>query len=159
MTLRMQKTLRAVALVCFLAGPPSAFAIPFAVEITSSSYAAGLGTWSLTGPTSTADTWIVGFNDSYSGGADVVTGDYLWSLFGGGIGFGAISWGVFLDGQQIYAGSDGGFLAFYIGDSTQLSVVSNVASVPEPGTLLLIGTGLLGLAISPRLMRRQVRNS
>ena len=148
--LRMRETL---VLVASLLVAPSAFAIPFSIEITSSNYAAGAGKWSLNGPTSVADDWSVGFRDSYSGGADLAAGEYLWNISGLGVGVGSISWSLYLNGSKIYSGSDSGLLAFIVGDSFSVGTARRPVAVSEPGTLVLLGAGLLAMALSLRRKR------
>lgn len=146
----MLKMFRTLAVMCALGAAPSAFAIPFGIQITASPYVAGGGSWSLSGPTSASDVWAVGFGGSYSGGADVVAGQYTWNLFGGGVGLGSISWVLTLGGQQIYSGQDSGFLAFLVSDTEGIKVGPAATSVPAPGALILLGSGLLGVAFSLR---------
>lgn len=152
----MMKVLRTLSIACSLGTASAAFALPFGIQITSSPNAAGLGVWSLSGPSSAAETWAVDFGGTYSSGADVVAGEYTWSLFGGAIGVGSVSWTLTLNGEHIYSGSDNGHLAFLVSDSTGVRVSPVVTSVPEPGILVLMGTGLLGMALSVRRARRAV---
>jgi hypothetical protein len=85
-------SIKSVAAVCSLGMAQAAVVIPFAIEITSSPYAAGFGAWSLNGPTSTTQGWAVDAGSTYSSGADAVAGEYTWSLSGIAGGIGSISW-------------------------------------------------------------------
>jgi hypothetical protein len=146
----MMKSLRIAAVVASLALSPAVFAIPFGIQITSTPLAAGLGTWSLSGPTSVGGAWAVDFGGTYSAGADVLAGDYTWNILGGAVGFGTVTWTLSLNGSQLYQGSDSGWLVFKVSDRAGIEILPPISSVPEPGTLLLLGTGLLGVAFSVR---------
>ena len=150
----MMKTLRIAAAAASLALTPSVFAIPFGIEISATPLAAGMGVWALNGPTTVTDTWAVNFGGTYSSSADVLAGEYTWSLFGGAIGVGTISWNLTLGGQHVYSGSDSGWLVFKVSDRETIEILPPISSVPEPGTLLLFGTGLLGVAFSLRGKRK-----
>jgi hypothetical protein len=154
----MINKLKGLVLVGCLALAPSAFAIPFSVTVTSSALAWGDGSWSLTaGPTPVSHNWTVGFGSSDSAGADISPGVYSWSITdgatdSGNLFYGTISWTLFLAGSQYYSGSDSGFFTIDVRDSTRVEV-SPSTPVPEPGTLALLGLGLLGIGLSVR--RRQ----
>jgi hypothetical protein len=150
----MHKFRAALILGACLAFAPAAFAIPFSIEIKSSELAAGGGVWSLSGPTSASDSWEVGFGDTYNGSAEIAAGSYTWNISGLGVGLGTISWTLYLYGQQIYSGHDSGLLAFIVGDSfTVGGVAARPTAVSEPGTLVLLGAGLLAMAVSLRRKR------
>jgi hypothetical protein len=146
----MIKILRSLALIASLVAAPSAFAIPFSVNISSDFFAGGEGTWSLSGPTSAAGSFDVNFLNPYTANRDISAGSYTWSIGGDGGGLGSVYWRIYLAGSQIYAGGDGGFLNFDIKDSTTFSVRPPVSQVPEPTTLTLLGMGVLALGVSLR---------
>jgi len=92
--------------------------------------------------------------------------DYGVAVISGRIGAGTLSFGAGavmtgggnLSGSGLAAGASGssgfyisGFPKSYLRDVRNVSTI--MASVPEPGTLVLMGTGLLGLAFATRRKR------
>ena len=128
---------RAFVLAGFLAlAAPSAFAIPFSVEILG-----GTGSWELDGPSSVTDSWFAYYNNEF----DIAPGVYSWNISGVGAGF--AGWSLFLNDDWIYSGYDAGFI-FRIRDDYSFEAIAQV-QVPEPATLSLLGIalGVLGFSI------------
>lgn len=110
------------------------------------------GAWNLSGPTDHSDSWgaVFGSNNEWWN-LDIDAGSYDWTIWGGGL-LASASWSLYLDGNLIHSGHDGG-LAFRVYDNHEFDVVS----VPEPGTLGLLGLALLGIGFATR--RRVGRSS
>ena len=83
---------------------------------------------------------------------DLGPGDYVFTLFdsfGDGIccGFGLGSYSLSVDGAVVGAGGEFGF------EESTAFTIDAPPSVSEPGTMLLFGLGIAGLALSRRLRR------
>ena len=146
----MINKLKALVLVGCMALAPAAFAIPFSITFGSSA-AGGSGTWGLSGPTTTGGSFSLGLFDSETDYADIGAGVYSWSVSGSGAGFplSGIAWVLRVNGN----GVGGGLAGTIFGGRFAISDDGRFAAVPEPGTLALLGLGLLGIGFSVR--RRQ----
>lgn len=149
----MINKLKALVLVGCMALAPAAFAIPFSITFNSSA-AGGSGTWGLSGPTAASGSFSLGLFDSETDSANIAAGLYSWNVTGSGIGFplSGISWVLRVNGNQVDSGGDGTILGgrFRIDDSGRFT------AVPEPGTLALLGLGLLGIGLSVRRRQTEV---
>jgi hypothetical protein len=153
-----------VAIGC-LALAPAAFAIPFSIKIETSN-ASAWGTWGLSGPGgyNTGSAFNLAPNTSVTHNRDlVVSGLYSWNINGDGDSngwFQGAGWTVFLNGTEVGDGVDGTLWwkgAFEIdGDGRFRVVAPPPAAVSEPGTLALLGLGLLGIGFSVRRRQTEV---
>lgn len=159
MTMRnmLGRVVSVVGLVWCGIAAQSASAIPLQIDITSTANASAAGLWTLTGPTVDGGLWAVGPGGSYSDTANVGTGDYTWTIAGAGVNLGddagVISWTLSFAGSQISGSATGDWLIKVL-DQTKFEVGRPV-SVPEPGTLSLLGLGLVGVALSVRRRGRR----
>ena len=141
----MINKLRGLVLVGCLALAPAAFAIPFSITISSvGGYTSG--NWSLSGATNTGGSFAFPIAGSTTANRDINAGLHTWGIGGTGY-FAGVSWILRVNGNVVGAGADAGGWAFRIDDRGQFT------AVPEPGTLALLGLGLLGIGFSVR--RRQ----
>lgn len=123
-----------------LASAPS-WAIPFRVEVGGGNL---FGSWQLL---SFNGSNLVGYfgSNNYDRTFDIETGDYLWSILGGT--YGVTRYRVSLNGKVMFSGRSGERYRF------KLFANGTVFAVPEPGTLALLGIGLLGVGFSTQRRR------
>lgn len=148
----MIKKLRGLVLVGCLALAPSAFAIPFTMAVTNSGFGGASGTWGLWGPTNTGGAFSLsaGLLDTYTANRNIAAGDYVWGISGVG-NFSTVTWTLWVNGNLADGGAGIGGWRFRISDRGEFT-----AAVPEPGTLALLGMGLLGIGLSIRRRRSDV---
>jgi hypothetical protein len=147
----MINKLKALVLVGCMALAPAAFAIPFSITFNSG-LASGSGNWGLSGATTTGGSFNLGALDSETDTANINAGLHSWFVSGSGSAFfSGISWVLRVNGDVVGSGSDGAALGhFRIDDSGRFT------AVPEPGTLALLGLGLLGIGFSVRRRQTEV---
>jgi hypothetical protein len=148
----MINKLRALVLVGCMALAPAAFAIPFSITISSTGLASGSGGWVLNGPTNTFGNFNLGPFQSTTANRNILAGLYSWNIGGSGSALlSGIAWTLRVNGGVVDSGFDGAFAgAFRIDDSGRFT------AVPEPGTLALLGLGLLGIGLSVRRRQTEV---
>jgi len=143
----MINKLKALVLVGCLGLAPSAFAIPFALNVTGGALTGLSGTWSLSGPTSAGGSFNLGTFGSYTANRDIGAGSYTWAIGSGPEWGGGAVWTLFVNNARVDGGAAAALGYFRISDRGEFT------AVPEPGTLALLGLGLLGIGFSVR--RRQ----
>jgi hypothetical protein len=140
----MKLFVRLALTACLALGANVASAIPLTVNVSTFGLGS-TGSWSLVGTTPGTGSWTHILVGSNTWNLNIAPGSYDWSIGGAGV-TSLVNWSLALNGTVIDSGSGGGWLKYRFNDDSSFTVTS----VPEPGTLALLGLGLVGLGLVRR---------